>query len=143
MSLQRLHLSLRRLIPQTNDGPALIADLESLFLTSRQCSEKYQRSIPEILNTGNSEEPNDFEQGMMWFAFKNDKPPDESILGGDEEEKEEKWKKDWLDRMERRESVYLSQFSCVMLITSKGTDSNPPTPVPAVPSYTLPHHSVC
>ena len=110
MSLQRLYLSLQRLVPQANADPALLADLESLFLTSRQCSEKYHRLVPEILNTGNSDAPNDFEQGMMWFAFKNDKPPDESGYGDNEEEKEEKWKKDWLDRMERRESVYFDQF---------------------------------
>ena len=143
MSLQRLHLSLQRLIPRANDDPTLIADLESLFLTSRQCSEKYQRSIPELLSSGNPEEPNDFEQGVMWFAFKNDKPPDESIFGGDEEEREEKWKKDWLDRMERRELVYLNQFSCVVLTISKSTDPDPLTSVPAVPSYTLPRRSVC
>jgi len=105
MSLQRLYRSLQRLLPLANVDPTHLADLESLFLTPRQCSEKYQRLIPEILNTGNPDEPNDFEQGMMWFAFKSDKPPDESIFGDNEEEKEEKWKKDWLDRMERRESV--------------------------------------
>jgi len=66
--------------------------------------------MPEILNTGNPDEPDGFEQTMMWLAFKNDKPPDESILGENEEEKEEKWKKDWLDRMERRELVYPAQF---------------------------------
>ena len=109
MSLQRLRLSLERLIPRDTD-PIRLADLESLFLTSRQCSEKYQCSIPEILNAGNPDEPADFEQTMMWFAFKNDKPSEESIFGDNEEEKEEKWKKDWLDRMERRESVYLSNL---------------------------------
>ncbi|KAF9653575.1 hypothetical protein BDM02DRAFT_3257668 [Thelephora ganbajun] len=103
MSLQRLHLSLRRLIPPTSPDPTLLADLESLFLTSRQCSEKYQHLIPEVLNTANPDELIDFEQSVMWFAFKNDKPPDESAFGDNEEEKEEKWKKDWLDRMERRE----------------------------------------
>jgi len=85
--------------------------------------------------------PSDFEQGMMWLGFKNDKLPDESIFGDNEEEKEEKWKKDWLDRMERRESVYLGQSSCAMLTTSKGTDSDPLTPVPAVPSHVLPRRS--
>ena len=111
MSLKRLYLSLQRLVPPAKGDPTFLADLESLFLTSRQCSEKYQRLIPEVLNTGYPDEPNDFEQGMMWFAFKNDKPPDESIFGDNEEEKEEKWKKDWLDRMERRESVHLAQIS--------------------------------
>ena len=110
MSLQRLHPSLQRLIPPANADPTLLADLESLFLTSRQCSEKYQRSMPEILSTGNPDEPDGFEQAMMWLAFKNDKPPDESTFGENEEEKDEKWKKDWLDRMERRELVHLTQF---------------------------------
>ena len=110
MSLQRLHPPLQRLFPPANADPTLLADLESLFLTSRQCSEKYQRLIPEILNTGNPDESNDFEQTMMWFGFKNDKPLDESIFGENEEEKEEKWKKDWLDRMERRESVHLTHI---------------------------------
>ena len=106
MSLRRLHPSLQRLIPRANVDPTPIADLESLFLTSRQCSEKYQRLIPAILDAGDPDVPSDFEQGMMWLGFKNDKPLDESIFGDNEEEKEEKWKKDWLDRMERRESVY-------------------------------------
>jgi hypothetical protein len=105
MSLRRLRPSLERLIPRDNTNPVWIAHLESLFLTSRQCSDKYHRLVPEILNSGNSEEPADFEQSMMWLAFKNDKPADESIFGDNEEEKEEKWKKDWLDRVERRESV--------------------------------------
>ena len=105
MSLRRLRPSLERLIPRDNAVPIRIADLESLFLTSRQCSDKYHRLVPENLNAGNSEEPADFEQSMMWLAFKNDKPADESIFGDNEEEKEEKWKKDWLDRMERRELV--------------------------------------
>lgn len=106
MPLRRLRLSLERLIPRDAADPSRIADLESLFLTSRQCSEKYQRLIPGILNTVNSDDsPELFEQSMMWFAFKNDKPQDESGFGGDEEEREEKWKLDWLDRMERRESV--------------------------------------
>ena len=105
MSLRRLHLSLRRIVSPIRTD--LLGDLESLFLTSRQCSEKYQRLISGILSTGNPDEPNDFEQAMMWFAFKNDKPPDESIFGDNEEEKEERWKKDWLDRMERRESANL------------------------------------
>jgi len=143
MSLQRFHPSLQRLIPPGSADPTLLADLESLFLTSRQCSEKYQRLIPEILGTGNSDEPDDFEQGMMWFAFKNDKPPDESILGDSEEEKEEKWKKDWLDRMERRESVYLTVFSSVTLTTSKGTDPDPLTSISALPSHTTSHHPIC
>ena len=141
MPLLRLHPSLQRLIPRANASPILLADLESLFLTSRQCSEKYQKTIPEILGTGNPDEPNGFEQGMMWFGFKNDKPPDESIFGDNEEEKEERWKKDWLDRMERRESVYLDQFSCVMLTTSKSPGPDPLTPVPAVPSHILPRRS--
>ena len=99
-------MSLQRLVPRANADPTHLANLESLFLTSRQCSEKYQRLIPGILNTGDPDVPSDFEQGMMWLGFKNDKPPDESIFGDNEEEKEERWKKDWLDRMERRESVY-------------------------------------
>jgi len=78
----------------------------------------------------------------MWFAFKNDKPPDESVFGDNEEEKEEKWKKDWLDRMERRESVYLPQFPCVRLTVSKGTDPNPLTLVPVMPSHILPRRPI-
>jgi len=143
MSLQRFHPSLQRLIPPASTDPTLLADLESLFLTSRQCSEKYQRLIPEILGTENPDEPNDFEQGMMWFAFKNDKPPDESILGDNEEEKEEKWKKDWLDRVERRESVYLTLFSSMMLTISKGTDPDPLASIPAMQSHTIPHRPFC
>ena len=142
MSLQRFHLSLQRLIPSANTDPARLADLESLFLTSRQCSEKYQRSIPEILNTGNPDEPDDFEQTMMWFAFKNDKPPDESIFGENEEEKEEKWKKDWLDRMERRESVHHTLFWGAILTIFKGTDSDTPAFIPAVQSHILPCCSI-
>ena len=105
MSLRRLRSSLERLIPRDDADPTRLANLEALFLTSRQCSDKYHRLVPEILNTGNSDSPANFEQSMMWLAFKNDKPADESIFEDNEEEKDEKWKKDWLDRMERRESV--------------------------------------
>lgn len=119
MSLQRLRFSLERLIPRDNTDSTRLTDLESLLLTSRQCSEKYHRLIPEILNTGNPDEPADFEQNMMWFAFKNDRPPDESIFGNNEEEKEERWKKDWLDRMERRELVL---FSLSPRIPPRGAD---------------------
>jgi len=77
----------------------------------------------------------------MWLGFKNDKPPDESIFGENEEEKEEKWKKDWLDRMERRESVYPCWISRVMLTTSKSTNSDPLAPVPTVLSHILPRRS--
>ncbi|KAF9788012.1 hypothetical protein BJ322DRAFT_598281 [Thelephora terrestris] len=103
MSLRRLRSSLERLIPRDDADPTRLANLDALFLTSRQCSDKYHRLVPEILNTGNSDSPADFEQSMMWLAFKNDKPADESIFEDNEEEKDEKWKKDWLDRMERRE----------------------------------------
>lgn len=143
MSLRRLRLSLERLIPRENADPSRIADLESLFLTSRQCSEKYQRLIPEFLNTVNPDEPAEFEQTMIWFAFKNDKLPDESVFGGNEEEREEKWKADWLDRMERRESVYPLRLPRVPLTAFKGTDSNHLTPVPGVSYRTPSHWSVC
>lgn len=138
MSSQRLPVSLERLLPR-NAGPTQLVDLESLFLTSRQCSEKYQRLIPEILNAGNPDEPADLEQTMMWFAFKNDKPLEESIFGDNEEEKEEKWKKDWLDRMERRELACLPQPLGVSLTGFKSADSNHPTYVPTMP----PRRSVC
>ena len=141
MSLQRLHLSLQRLIPRRNADNALLADLESLFLTSRQCSERYHHLVPELLNIGNPDIPSDPEQAMMWFAFKNDKPPDESTLGENEEEKEEKWKKDWLDRMERRESVCLPRFYCALLSTLKGTGSSPLASVPVMPSHSISHRS--
>ena len=97
--------------------------------------------MPEILSTGNPDESDGFEQAMMWLAFKNDKPPDESTFGENEEEKEEKWKKDWLDRMERRELVHLTQLSWVILTTSKGTGSDTLASIPDVQSYTLPRCS--
>lgn len=143
MSLQRLRLSLERLILPDNPDSIPIADLESLFLTSRQCSEKYQRFIPEVLNTVNPDEPVEFEQTMMWFGFKNDKPPDESIFGENEEEKEERWKSDWLDRMERRELVCFQHFPRLMLTVFKGTDSNHLTSVPTVPSCNSSYRSTC
>ena len=143
MSLQRLHLSFERLISLDNADPTRIADLESLFLTSRQCSEKYRRLIQEILNTVNLAEPSEFEQSMAWFAFKNDKPPDESISAENEEEREEKWKTDWLNRMERRESVSLPQSPRVLLTVSKGTDSNHLAPIPTLSSRIPSHRSFC
>ena len=143
MSLQRLRLSLERLIPPENADLTRIADLESLFLTSKQCSEKYHRLIPEILGTVNPEEPAEFDQTMMWFAFKNDKPPDESIFGGNEEEREEKWKADWLERMERRESVHFPRFPRVLLTVFKGSDPNNLTPVPNVSPRIPSRRSTC
>jgi hypothetical protein len=78
--------------------------LESLLLTPRQCSEKYHIRFPNILVSGAEDEDEDL--NMMWYAFRNEKPiHDEGEYPDGEEEEvvEDRWRKAWLERIERRE----------------------------------------
>jgi hypothetical protein len=71
----------------------------ALLLTARQCSEKYHTTIPDLLLSQSQHSTED--EGIMWYAFRNDKPLEPSIEG--DEEADDKWRKAWLERMERRE----------------------------------------
>jgi hypothetical protein len=89
-------------------------EVESLLLTARQCGEKYHTKIPQILlshnpeegETADGEDSQEEDMSMMWFAFRHDKPThdDETeYTDGKEDEVEDRWRKAWLARMERRE----------------------------------------
>ncbi|KAM6496536.1 hypothetical protein JOM56_007009 [Amanita muscaria] len=103
-------LALSQPDPPTSPHP-LHRLLEPLILTPRAASNKYNADLPQILVDGGG--AGEIEEQMMWFALSYEKGDehggaDQSVNeGGGVEETEpwrnEKWRKGWLERMERRE----------------------------------------
>lgn len=99
--LPHLVVSLRRVEEQLPSSSSrqqihpLHTLLEPLILTSRAASEKYHTELVQILADGGG--AGEQEEQMMWFAWNYEKV-DESVDADDE-----KWRKCWLDRLEKRE----------------------------------------
>lgn len=70
----------------------LHALLEPLILPVRASSDKYKTELVQILDDGGG--AGEQEELMMWYAWEYEK------VEGDDEDK---WKKEWLERLERRE----------------------------------------
>ena len=68
--------------------------LTPLLLTPRAATRKYHVELPEILVQGGG--AGEIEESMMWFALSFEKVGEDA---GDDE----KWKAQWLERLERRE----------------------------------------
>jgi hypothetical protein len=119
MPIQLLVPSLLRVpIPSTSHHPAgntphpLHPLLEPFLLNVRAVTNKYHVELPQILTDGGG--AGEIEENMMWFAFNYEKT---EVVGGDEENvcengnvageegalTEEKWRVQWLERLERRE----------------------------------------
>ncbi|TFK49473.1 hypothetical protein OE88DRAFT_1809755 [Heliocybe sulcata] len=106
----------------------LHAFLEPILLTSCSCANKYHTEVPQILaDEGGS---GDIEEGTMWFAVNYEKGDEEVAAAGAGSQDvpnpgEEKWKKKWLERMERRE-VQIQIILHMLLLSLPG-----PPPVPS------------
>ncbi len=112
MPLSLLIPSLLRVnVASSSTGPhPLPALLESILLTGRVASDKYRVELPQLIADGGGAE--EIEELMMWYALsyeKNDNTECQSRAGTNErtEEllKDDKWRKRWFERMERREYV--------------------------------------
>lgn len=78
--------------------------LQTLILTPRAASQKYQEHIPRLLV--DEDAVPDLEANLLWYAVKYEKTEFED--DADEQQQalaEEKWKDAWLERVEKRESV--------------------------------------
>jgi hypothetical protein len=79
--------------------------LEPLMMAPRSASNKYYVDLPRILADGGG--AGEVEEDIMWFALsfekENDDDQSSNNNNGDEAWKNERWRKDWLERMERRE----------------------------------------
>ncbi|OBZ73106.1 hypothetical protein A0H81_06741 [Grifola frondosa] len=100
MPLQYFITSLRRIrfsTPPPSQPPncahPIHALLQSLLLTPRAAAQKYYARIPQVI--ADERETEDTEENMMWYALNHEK--------ADEADDDERWRKAWLERMERRE----------------------------------------
>ena len=82
--------------------------LDPLLLTSRASANKYHFELPQILQDGGG--AGEIEETMMWFALSyeriEDDDHDSMRLDGTGKQVSwlnERWRKQWLDRLERRE----------------------------------------
>ena len=121
MPLNRFVPSLRRVdAPSTSSSTvsnAMHALLEPLLLTTRSVTNKYHSELDQILINGGGE--GEMEEAMMWYAVEHEKPLDVDKIpacpsphkhghnGEDGLWTDEKWRAQYLERMERRECVSL------------------------------------
>jgi hypothetical protein len=89
--------------------------IDPLLLTSRASANKYHLELPQILADGGG--AGEIEEAMMYFALNYERTDGEGEamgLNGTGKEGQwfnESWKKQWLDRLERRELVQRSGSS--------------------------------
>lgn len=91
MSLTALVQSLK-LIPKSS-LPSMILPL---LKTSRQTQDKFHRDLSSILENGVG--GGDIEESMMWFVYGHEK-----YAEGEGDDHELKWRKTWLEKLEKRE----------------------------------------
>ena len=99
--LHDLVTSLRRVCHPQEGSPSqphpLHTLLEPLLLSTRRAFDKYRTELVQILADGGG--AGEQEEMMMWYAWEHEKA--ESEERGNVEE--EKWRRTWLERLERRE----------------------------------------
>ncbi|KAL5513831.1 hypothetical protein ACEPAH_4232 [Sanghuangporus vaninii] len=99
--LSYLIYSLRRFSFQNSDENSIPHPLHSLLepilLSTRAASDKFRTELVQILTDGGG--AGEQEEMMMWYAWEYEKT--ENSEGGTINE--EKWRKAWLERLERRE----------------------------------------
>ena len=111
MPLHLLVPSLQRVnTPSSSDDGSthlMHAFLAPLLLTTRSSANKYQTELPQILNDGGG--AGEMEETMMWYALTHEKADDETQSSLPESADGPwvvpKWRKKYLDRMEKREYV--------------------------------------
>ena len=110
--------------PRQVAGHPLHSLLRPILLASRAASHKYHTRIPGVISEEG--EPADPEEEYVWYAYHKDKVGEderERPAGGqDEYEAQERLKRAWLEKYERREYV-----------------SPPPPPMPCVSAARSPH----
>lgn len=109
MPLQSLPAAITRVklaSSSTSTVHPLHAILGPIVMTARAVSSKYNTELPAILTAGGG--AGEIEEAMMWYSLNHERI-DPSVNGGDESLGpwlDEKWKREWINRMERREYVF-------------------------------------
>ena len=103
-SLQRVNTS-----SLSNGSTHLMhALLAPLLLTTRSSANKYHTELPQILTDGGG--AGEMEETMMWYALTHEKADEETQNSLPESADgpwvDPKWRKKYLERMERREYVF-------------------------------------
>ncbi|EKM81190.1 hypothetical protein AGABI1DRAFT_105979, partial [Agaricus bisporus var. burnettii JB137-S8] len=105
MPLQLLVPSLRRVssIPSSSQTPhSLHSLLDPLLQTTRAISNKYHVELVQILQDGGG--AGELEETMMWYTLHHERMGDQDVESGNQEPwMNEKWRQNWLERLERRE----------------------------------------
>ncbi|KAF9443997.1 hypothetical protein P691DRAFT_678453 [Macrolepiota fuliginosa MF-IS2] len=147
MPLQLLVPSVRRVatLPSSGQSPhPLHSLLDSLLQTTRAIANKYHVELVQILQDGGG--AGEMEETMMWYALHNEKTESKS-----EPWMEEKWRQEWLERLERREIqiqilLYMTKLSLPgpapaavqpgkRKRSRKEADPSPPTPEERLESF--------
>ncbi|KAH7906518.1 hypothetical protein BJ138DRAFT_1117498 [Hygrophoropsis aurantiaca] len=135
--------------PETYARPhPLHALLQPLFLSVRTSAAKYHTELPQILaNNGGAGE---IEEGMMWFAsayekFEDKDSDDKGGVNGAgmgmnddlKEDAEERWRRKWLERLERRE-IQIQILLYLLKLSLPGPQLPlPPVEVPIPPTSSI------
>jgi hypothetical protein len=114
MPLHLLVPSLQRVItPALSDGSTHLmhAFLAPLLLTTRSSANKYHTELPKILTDGGG--AGEMEETMMWYTLTYEKADEETQNSLPESADGPwvvpNWRRKYLERMERREYVFLEQ----------------------------------
>ena len=116
MPLHLLVPALRRINPPSSSEilrRPMHAFLEPLLLSPRNTTNKYHTELPQILADGGG--AGEMEETMMWYAVTHEKAGDDLVLPEDADGPwvDVKWKDGYLERMEKRECVFLSFISFI------------------------------
>ncbi|KAF9266273.1 hypothetical protein L218DRAFT_1075244 [Marasmius fiardii PR-910] len=106
--------------------------LDPLLHTPRSAAQKYHAELPKILENGGG--AGEIEETMMWYVLSYEKgsQEDESTGGSTNAVgiwEDDKWRLNWLQRMERRE-VQIQILLHFLLLSLPGPTPPPPPPPP-------------
>ncbi|KAI0773085.1 DNA replication regulator SLD3-domain-containing protein, partial [Trametes elegans] len=147
MPLQFLCHAIQRVVapspcpPSTSQPPApaahpLHALLQPILLTSRAASQKYHDRLSQLLAEEN--EPANDEEEYMCYAYQKDKTFEVDLQEEqDEDEVQERLKKLWLERMERRE-IQIQILLHFLLLTLPGNGAAPSADTQSESAKSLP-----
>ncbi|KZT03710.1 uncharacterized protein LAESUDRAFT_659197 [Laetiporus sulphureus 93-53] len=122
--------------PSTSEKHPLHGLLQPILLTPRLASQKYHSRISQILEDDSG--TGDVEENMIWFALKYEKADEEEAAAAQGDfDADDRWKHEWLARMERRE-VQIQILLHFLLLSLPGA---PKPPVELTATELSPHLS--
>src|SRR5580700_10663674 len=118
MPLDGLVPSLLRVTSTTPTPHPLNELLEPFLLTPRSISKKYHVELPQILSNGGG--AGEMEESMMWYTLNHEKVDEDEVAELEGPWINEEWRKKWLERPEKRESVtFIFMIFCLALMNRR------------------------